>query len=108
MKKLMFYCVTLSFVAISGSLLIKSACEKAMINPIVLANAEAMAQDPWVNWINDGTCAAIAWTGDSWGSICNESKADVMDWYNNWNGTKYWCCDSCASTSWWASECGGK
>ena len=53
-----------------------------------------------------GTCAAIAWTGDSWGTICNESKADVINWYDNWSGTKYWCCDSCQSTSWYQSECG--
>ena len=45
MKKLMFYCVTLSLIAIGGALLIKSNCGKAMMNPIVMANTEALA-DP--------------------------------------------------------------
>jgi len=54
-----------------------------------------------------GTCAMIAWGGDSWHSVCNESKEVVLYWFSHYNTSqKWWCCDSCSSTSWYNSECG--
>jgi len=41
----MFFCVTICMVAISGAIVLKSTYEKRWSDPLLLENAEALAQD---------------------------------------------------------------
>lgn len=63
----------------------------------MLANIEALTFGETGG--GSGSCGSYGWTGDSYATVCNVSKAEAMENYNWWNTPyKGWCCDSCYST----------
>lgn len=77
---------------------------KLSINPEKVINNEELVK---LRGGYSGTCAAI-YNGEVW---CGVSRTEAIFWAgctdqeNGTNCSGNWCCDSCASTSWYTQNC---
>ena len=124
MKKLMIFCVAISFIAISGAMVLKSTYEKRWNDPFLIENVEALAQDlcPVCGKYNPsnpcedcgsetgdggggggGSCGwGVKFSALQTGCSCGITQSKAKSLYLQYGGN--WCCNSCSST-WYC--CGG-
>ena len=114
MKKLLIYCVTLSIAAISGAVVLKGLQERQLTNSQLVANEQALAQDPPNDKDEEldggggpgsGTCGYISWTGDTWACECNVNYDIAYGQFVHWGRQKNWCCDGCQGSSYCGNNC---
>ena len=121
MKKLLTFCVAISFVAISGAIALRSIQKERMTYSLLFANVEALAW--WCPYCQSepckcgaggnggdpeelgdggyaGSCGWVYYKPDGSGGLCacGIDKATAMQLMDQYGGSN-WCCNSCYDTT---------